>query len=197
MSTGAPRAAVLITGAGGGIGAATGRRFAAAGADLALCDRQPIAELDELRELARAHGGRLLHRTLDVADREGVAAFVRQAEEELGRLDVLVTTAGILASIPAEDLSWEQWDRFPTQLVYAENGSAVRLVMMNGEVVVEDGRCTRIDEDAVLDEAREVLGAYLKQHALVEDDARELEPYFRAVYERCAAEHENAPAHEI
>ena len=112
-------------------------------------------------------------------------------------MDVLVTTAGILASIPAEDLSWEQWDRFPTQLVYAENGSAVRLVMMNGEVVVEDGRCTRIDEDAVLDEAREVLGAYLKQHALVEDDAREFEPYFRAVYERCAAEHENAPAHEI
>jgi 3-oxoacyl-[acyl-carrier protein] reductase len=112
MSTGAPRAAVLITGAGGGIGAATGRRFAAAGADLALCDRRPIAELDELRELARAHGGRLLHRTLDVADREGVAAFVRQAEEELGRIDVLVTTAGILASIPAEDLSWEQWDRF-------------------------------------------------------------------------------------
>lgn len=76
----------------------------------------------------------------------------------------------------------------PSQLVYAENGSSVRLVMVDGEVVVEDGRCTKIDEAAVLREARTVLGAYLKQHELVEDDARELEPYLRAVCERCAAE---------
>ena len=41
------------------------------------------------------------------------------------------------------------------QLVYAENGSSVRLVMVDGEVVVEDGRCTKIDEPAVLREARD------------------------------------------
>ena len=84
------------------------------------------------------------------------------------------------AFVPVNDLR--------NQLVYAENGSSVRLVMVDGEIVVEDGRCTRIDETAVLREARTVLGAYLQQHALVEDDARELEPYLRAVYERCAAE---------
>ena len=116
-------------------------------------------------------------------------------DDEIGSIepgkkaDIVALDLRSSAFVPLNDL--------PTQLVYAENGSAVRLVMMNGEVVVEDGRCTRIDEDAVLDEARDVLGAYLKQHALVEDDARELEPYFRAVYERCAAEHEHAPAHEI
>ena len=74
------------------------------------------------------------------------------------------------------------------QLVYAENGSSVRTVMVDGEIVVEAGRCTKIDETEVLREARKLLGVYLKQHALVEDDARELEPYLRAVYERCAAE---------
>jgi cytosine/adenosine deaminase-related metal-dependent hydrolase len=74
------------------------------------------------------------------------------------------------------------------QLVYAENGSSVRLVMVDGKVVVEDGRCLLVDETAVLREARTVLGAYLKQHELVEDDARELEPYLRAIVERCAAE---------
>ena len=84
------------------------------------------------------------------------------------------------AFVPVNDLR--------NQLVYAENGSSVRHVMVDGEIVVEDGRCTRIDETAVLREARTVLGAYLEQHALVEDDARELEPYLRAVYERCAAE---------
>lgn len=80
------------------------------------------------------------------------------------------------------------------QLVYAENGSSVRLVMVDGEVVVEDGRCTKIDETAVLREARTMLEAYLKQHALVERDARELEPYFRAVYERCLVEHRSSAA---
>lgn len=84
------------------------------------------------------------------------------------------------AFVPANDVA--------NQLVYAENGSSVRLVMVDGELVVEDGRCTKIDEVAVLREARSVLGAYLKQHELVEDDARELEPYLRAIVERCATE---------
>ena len=75
------------------------------------------------------------------------------------------------------------------QLVYAENGSSVRLVMVDGEIVVEDGRCTKIDEREVLREARRLLGTYLKQHELVEEEARELEPYLRAVYERCLTEH--------
>jgi 3-oxoacyl-[acyl-carrier protein] reductase len=108
----APRPAVLITGAAGGIGAATSRRFAMAGADLALCDRQPFVDIADLREVVEGHGAQLIHETLDVADRAAVAAFVRRAEEELQRIDVLVTAAGILASIPADALSWEEWDRF-------------------------------------------------------------------------------------
>lgn len=90
------------------------------------------------------------------------------------------------AFVPVNDLR--------NQLVYAENGSSVRLVMVDGQIVVQDGRCTRIDETAVLREARTLLGAYLKQHAGVEDDARELEPYLRAVYERCITEHAGVTA---
>jgi hypothetical protein len=41
----------------------------------------------------------------------------------------------------------------------------------------------------VLAEAGEVLGEYLERHAAVEREAAELEPYFRAVYERCVAEY--------
>jgi 5-methylthioadenosine/S-adenosylhomocysteine deaminase len=84
------------------------------------------------------------------------------------------------AFVPVNDLT--------NQLVYAENGSSVRLVMVDGEVVVEDGACTKIDEQAVLREARSVLGAFLERHQRVEDEARELEPYLRAVYERCIGE---------
>jgi 5-methylthioadenosine/S-adenosylhomocysteine deaminase len=84
------------------------------------------------------------------------------------------------AFVPVNDL--------PNQLVYAENGSSVRLVMVDGEIVVEDGVCTKIDEAAVMREARAKLGAFLTQHARVEDEAGELEPYLRAVYERCLSE---------
>jgi cytosine/adenosine deaminase-related metal-dependent hydrolase len=96
------------------------------------------------------------------------------------RADLVALDLCTSAFVPANDVA--------NQLVYAENGSSVRLVMVDGEIVVEDGRCTKIDETAVLREARSRLGAYLRQHELVEDDARELEPYLRAVIERCATE---------
>jgi cytosine/adenosine deaminase-related metal-dependent hydrolase len=102
------------------------------------------------------------------------------------RADIVALDVCSPAFVPVNDLR--------NQLVYAENGSSVRLVMVDGELVVEDGVCTRIDERAVLAEARTLLGAYLKQHALVEDDARELEPYLRAVYERCVTEQRMAVA---
>jgi 5-methylthioadenosine/S-adenosylhomocysteine deaminase len=107
-------------------------------------------------------------------------------EHEIGSIepgkkaDLVALDLCTSAFVPVNDLA--------NQLVYAENGSSVRLVMVNGEIVVQDGACTKIDEAAVLREARTALGAFLTQHALVEEEARELEPYFRAVYERCAAE---------
>jgi 5-methylthioadenosine/S-adenosylhomocysteine deaminase len=104
-----------------------------------------------------------------------IGSIERGKKADLVALDLCTS-----AFVPANDVA--------NQLVYAENGSSVRLVMVDGEIVVEDGRCTKIDETAVLAQAREVLGGYLKQHALVEDDARELEPYLRAVIDRCVAE---------
>jgi 5-methylthioadenosine/S-adenosylhomocysteine deaminase len=108
-------------------------------------------------------------------------------DHEIGSIEV-----GKKADLVALDLRTSAFvplNDVPNQLVYAENGSSVRLVMVDGEIVVDDGRCTRIDEQAVLAEASDVLGAYLGRHAAVETDAAELEPYFRAVYERCVAEY--------
>jgi cytosine/adenosine deaminase-related metal-dependent hydrolase len=41
-------------------------------------------------------------------------------------------------------------------LVYAETGSSVRTVLVNGRIVVEEGRLLTVDEEAILAEAREV-----------------------------------------
>lgn len=107
-------------------------------------------------------------------------------EHELGSIepgkkaDLVALDLCTPAFVPVNDL--------PNQLVYAENGSSVRLVMVDGEIVVQDGVCTKVDEGAILRAARSSLGSFLTEHALVEDEARELEPYLRAVYERCASE---------
>jgi NAD(P)-dependent dehydrogenase (short-subunit alcohol dehydrogenase family) len=83
----------LVTGAARGIGRAIALRFAAAGADLALCDR--IA--DELGDTAReveSHGRRALTAVLDVREEPAVAGFLDAVASAFPRLDVLVNNAG-------------------------------------------------------------------------------------------------------
>jgi 3-oxoacyl-[acyl-carrier protein] reductase len=106
------RPVVMVTGAAGGIGAAVARRFCEAGASLALCDRNILPEIDDLLQLAGERGGAIVCERLDVTDRPGVERFAVDCEAKFGRIDVLVTCAGILDSIPAESLGWEDWDRF-------------------------------------------------------------------------------------
>lgn len=84
---------VLITGASQGIGAATARIFAAAGARLVLMARGRAALEDLAQELgAIAHVG-------DVASYDDVAAAVTLAQERFGGLDVLIGNAGVISPI--------------------------------------------------------------------------------------------------
>lgn len=83
---------VLITGAAGGIGAATARELYAQGANLVLTDMQQAA-VDALA--AEFDTARVLPLALDVTDAEASKAVVRQAVEHFGRLDVAFANAGI------------------------------------------------------------------------------------------------------
>jgi 5-methylthioadenosine/S-adenosylhomocysteine deaminase len=74
------------------------------------------------------------------------------------------------------------------QLAFSENGTSIRLVMVDGEVVVEDGRCTRVDEQEVLAEFRQRLGEFSRYHEALEDRYRRVEPYIAEIHRRCAAE---------
>jgi 2-hydroxycyclohexanecarboxyl-CoA dehydrogenase len=78
----------LVTGAAGGIGAATCRRLAAEGARVAVTD----LDLDAAREIAGEVSGAAFE--LDVRSTESVGAAVAGAEQELGPIDVLVNNAG-------------------------------------------------------------------------------------------------------
>lgn len=74
-----------------------------------------------------------------------------------------------------------------SQLVYAVNGDAVRTVIVDGAVVMEERRLTRIDETAVKAEIREEAERYLRDHVpVMEAQARRFESYWRAAHRRVA-----------
>lgn len=85
---------VVVTGARGGIGRASARAFARAGADVGLIDRE-VDGLESLATEIREHGVRALPVVVDVTDRGAVQQAVDEVLETFGRLDVLHNNAGL------------------------------------------------------------------------------------------------------
>ena len=99
----------LVTGAGRGIGRAVALEFAAQGAAVALAARGR-AELASVAAEIRAMGGRALAVPTDIAVDHAVESLVEQVVAELGRLDVLVTAAGVAAFGPLSASKPGDWD---------------------------------------------------------------------------------------
>lgn len=101
----------VITGAASGIGAATARTFAAAGADVALAwyPGDPYDITPVLSDVEAA-GRRCLFRPLDVRDPHAVDAFVNQTAAELGGVHVAVANAGIAPKTPLNALTDDAWN---------------------------------------------------------------------------------------
>ncbi len=85
---------VVITGAAGGLGSALARRFAAAGARLALTDLDAPA-LESLAEALRAAGADVLAVAGDVSDEQACRAAAAAFIERFGGIDLLINNAGI------------------------------------------------------------------------------------------------------
>jgi 3-oxoacyl-[acyl-carrier protein] reductase len=94
----------LITGGARGIGAATAARLAAEGADVLVAD----FDLDAAQKTAAAIGGRAVQ--CDVTSREQVEAAVAEAAAPTGRLDILVTCAGIIRDNLLHKMTDDDWD---------------------------------------------------------------------------------------
>jgi NADP-dependent 3-hydroxy acid dehydrogenase YdfG len=100
---------VAITGASSGIGAATAVELAARGAAVVLGARR-TDRLDVLAERITSAGGRAEVVTVDVTRRSDVERMVAVAVERFGRLDVLVSNAGIARTSLVSDLDVDGWD---------------------------------------------------------------------------------------
>ena len=100
---------VVITGAAGGVGAATARRFAEAGAALVLGDLNAVALEDlcgQVAALSDVHGV-----ACDVSSVADVENLMAEAVQATGRIDVLVNTAGLWVEGPTEEMAEADWDR--------------------------------------------------------------------------------------
>ncbi|MUL63796.1 oxidoreductase [Mycobacterium sp. CBMA 234] len=99
---------VAITGAGSGIGAATARLLAERGVAVVLGARRH-ERLDEVAEDIRERGGRAITCVTDVTVGVDLERLVNCAVDEFGRLDVLVSNAGIGKIGPVADLDVDGW----------------------------------------------------------------------------------------
>ncbi|MEU2723821.1 SDR family oxidoreductase [Streptomyces smyrnaeus] len=108
--TGIDGKVVAITGAGSGIGEATALLLAERGARLVLGARRSERLGDLVTRIEKAGGSAVQLRT-DVTRRADLQALVALAAERFGRLDVLISNAGIGTVSPLDDLRVDEWDR--------------------------------------------------------------------------------------
>ncbi|MFE4835436.1 SDR family NAD(P)-dependent oxidoreductase [Arthrobacter sp. NPDC056691] len=99
----------LVTGAGGGIGSAIGRRLAAEGAHVFICDVNEAAAKDVSDTLV-AEGLSAEPLVFDLLDPEASKAAVQKIIEARGRLDVLVNNAGVNRRGDLLSLTENDWD---------------------------------------------------------------------------------------
>ena len=99
----------IVTGAGRGIGRAVAEALARQGAAVALAARTR-AEIAAVAEAIRNAGGRALAVPTDVTQDARVDALVDATVGELGRVDILVTAAGVAAFGPVAGAKVTDWD---------------------------------------------------------------------------------------
>jgi 3-oxoacyl-[acyl-carrier protein] reductase len=100
----------IVTGASSGMGRATADRLAQEGAGVFLVARRR-EKLEETANRIRRAGGTAFTCVADVSEAEDVARFVAEALVAFrGKIDVLISNAGVLKSTPFFDITESEWD---------------------------------------------------------------------------------------
>jgi 5-methylthioadenosine/S-adenosylhomocysteine deaminase len=97
---------------------------------------------------------------------------------EGARADIVLVDLSTSAYVPLVSL--------PRHLVYGEDGRSIRLVIVDGEIVVEDGQVRTVDEQGLLEEARELTSHRAASAGPAERWAERLRPYVAEMYRKCA-----------
>lgn len=100
---------VVITGAAGGLGKAFALAFAAAGAKVAICDRNIAGAKETAAEIADS-----IAIEVDVANESSAVQMVQTIIEHFGRIDILINNAAIYATInrkPFYEVTEKEWNQ--------------------------------------------------------------------------------------
>ena len=112
MDLGLKGRACVVTGASRGIGRVTARMLCAEGADVLLVartEKQLVDAADECAAAGEAAGGRAESLVADITDPPAADSIVREADDRLGQLDVLVNNAGTAQWRDLDDVPDEDW----------------------------------------------------------------------------------------
>jgi len=99
----------VVTGGAMGIGLATVRRLVAEGCSVTIWDLNEKA-LNEAKNELSSHGTVFAHRC-DVTDKKLVYELAKKAEQEMGRVDILINNAGYVSGGDLLDRPDEEWER--------------------------------------------------------------------------------------
>jgi NAD(P)-dependent dehydrogenase (short-subunit alcohol dehydrogenase family) len=170
----------LITGGGGGIGAATARMFAREGASVAIADLHATSAQEVADDIVSAGGTAAVFET-DVTSEESVAATVASASGHFGALHILFNCAGgsLPADAPVTEVDLAVWEKTMTldvkgtvlacrfaipQIVAAGGGSVVN--MSSGAALRGSGKAHvyAMAKGAVISLTRALAGTYARHN---------------------------------
>lgn len=148
-----PASVALVTGAASGIGRATALRLAQSGAALALLDRDADALAATADEARDAGATDVLARTADVTSADEIEGAFAEATENLGELDALACTAGILEPAGLAEVTAASWQRHfdvnTTGVLHCLQSARTRL-RDGGAVVVVSSNAARVPRTGML-----------------------------------------------
>jgi len=101
---------VVITGASSGIGFATAKLLAKEGAIVSLAARRK-EKLDQLVAEIASDGGQAAAFVTDITKREDVEALIENTLKTFGKIDVLLSNAGVMPISMLESLHYDEWDQ--------------------------------------------------------------------------------------
>ncbi|MFD2828134.1 SDR family oxidoreductase [Leeuwenhoekiella polynyae] len=101
---------IIVTGASSGIGEATAKTLAKAGANLVITARR-TDRLNELKASIEKAGGRALVVTADVTSKKDWKKVIDETHKTFGKVDSLVNNAGLMPLSFVENLKTDEWDK--------------------------------------------------------------------------------------
>ncbi|MCE7798273.1 SDR family oxidoreductase [Sphingobium sufflavum] len=100
----------VVTASAWGLGKATARRLAEAGASVLIADLDEDAAATTARDLSSTYGANVISVKMDASDPAAITAVADLALKEFGKIDIWVNNAGLPSFSPLLDLEEDEWD---------------------------------------------------------------------------------------